>query len=332
MSFARVSLPIWILFLSTCTFADDFVSLLTGRMGNKTSLELSGREDLWLAPERGSGSHDRRFSNSRFSLNSPLNRQGDTDKSQDIFRLQASLDRLDFGTPVSIPNSTAKVDSPLWIGVLGASWRHSFEKSSLMTMFDFGSASDRPFKSTWEDYVNVTSIYTPFHEEPSHWIFLLNYSTNRTFLAGIPLPGAAYIYMNGNFVGVFGFPFMSLVWSDRKSYQVALLLSLWRDSLEASHSLTSTISAYTTIAWEPKSYLHEQRDSMSTRLCYDEKRAGVGLKWKDQGPFAFQLGGGYTFDRFMFEGRSVFDVSSGRARFENDWYAEAKLNYLGDLF
>ena len=54
-----------------------------------------------------------------------------------------------------------------------------------------GSASDVPFHSIHETIFSAAARYEIPSKERNSWVFLLNYSNNRTFLNNVPLPGVA---------------------------------------------------------------------------------------------------------------------------------------------
>src|SRR5262249_6539956 len=109
-------------------------------------------------------------------------------------------------TPVSL------FPDDLWNVHVGTSYRHLFSNGWVgggnVTV---GSASDKPFHSFDEMVVGASSFLRVPQGEHNAWLFSLNYSTNREFLNGIPLPGAAYFYAPTDwFQATIGLPFASM--------------------------------------------------------------------------------------------------------------------------
>jgi hypothetical protein len=59
--------------------------------------------------------------------------------------------------------------------------------------------------------------------------------------------------------------------------------------------------------WENDQYYRAEREDKDDRLFWYEKRLEAGIKLRSAGDLEVVLSGGYSFDRFFFEGESYDD-------------------------
>lgn len=191
---------------------------------------------------------------------------------------------------------------------------------NLSLTLSYGSASDNTFSSSKNNAVNLTATYGfKKSKEESQWLLLLNYSNNRTFLNNIPLPSVGYLYRPSKKFTVFaGLPFLSLTWVDFPNYIHSITLSPSSLKLDFSWGVMGPIRFYSLFNYQAQSYLHQNRAEDDLRLLFVEKKWALGLRAPVSRAVSFDLGVGYSFDRYLFEGEGVYSKIGDKLYLDED--------------
>jgi hypothetical protein len=221
----------------------------------------------------------------------------------------------EFATGAVLPDTGERFPDELWNVRIGTSYRHRFESGWIGAFtFTLGSPSDRPFASWDEMEVSATALLRVPARERDAWIFFLNYGSNREFLPHIPIPGLGYAYHpNDQLEAIVTTGLISLQYKPIDTLTLsALYIAVRTVDIRLTYQLFRPVRLWIGFDWTNDRYLRAERADADDRLFYYEKRirggAIIGLaRW------AFvDVTGGYSFDRFYFEGEGYSDRDDNR--------------------
>lgn len=234
----------------------------------------------------------------------------------------------DIETRALLPGSGRSFPRDLYDPRFGVNYVESFENGWVLGgALSVGSPSDKPFHSWDEMQIDLNSFLRIPHVDNNHWLFALNFSTNREFLNYVPLPGVAYWYQpNDRLTAILGVP-LALQYQpmDRVTLR-ASYLPIRNVFAESAYELTETLELFAGFRWSNDRFLLADRERSKDRLFYYEKQALGGLRMALHQNFDVELAGGFAFDRFYFEGRKYRDRKNNRMDIGDSPFAAAKLN------
>lgn len=173
----------------------------------------------------------------------------------------------------------------------------------------FGSPSDQPFAD--EKQISLHGILTRglVKEENHQWILVLFYSNNLTYLRGIPLPGAAYVYTpSKSFRGIFGVPFAFIKWDwDEKWSSTFLAFAFQKIKLEITYKIAGPVQAAIGLESDQQVFMRRDRPTDSLRFSYADKKIFASLKTPLHPQLFAELTLGESFDRMLFETEKYAD-------------------------
>lgn len=244
----------------------------------------------------------------------------------DVWSLNAKSSLFYTSSQFVIPTAQA-VPQDLWDISIGGAYAHNIDADHASTVnFNIGSASDQPL--VIRD-IFLQSTYT--YKWPcgnQSLLFFLNESTNRTFLNFTPLPGIAYLLRRPD-IGlnaVFGLPFFLINYHPEAHWN--FLVSAFGPALnaEAAYLPAAKVQIYSSFNWAQQQWATENRPSYATRLTYDRKKTGMGLRMPLVFPVNLDVFGGWEFHRRFYEGTSFLGGGSREnADLNPSWFAQLKL-------
>jgi hypothetical protein len=240
-----------------------------------------------------------------FTLSVPL-RQSATDEWSASVRIRDQ----EFDTGAILPDTGEPFPDNLWNVRFGTTYRHRFESGWIGALdVNVGSPSDEPFASADELEVSATAILRIPVRERDAWIFFLNYGSNREFLPHIPIPGFGYSYQpSDQFEAVVTTGIVSLRYQPIETLTLtASYIAVRTVDVRLTYQLFRPVRLWVGFDWTNERYLRADRADSDDRLFYYEKRVRAGAiiglaRW-----LYVELTGGYSFDRFYFEGESYTD-------------------------
>lgn len=180
----------------------------------------------------------------------------------------------------------------------------------------FGSASDKPFASGDEMFVDITWLAPPISGNDGQFLFLINWNTNREFFNGVPLPGLAYRYHDedvDNLKLVLGFPYSAVRWKATDWLQINAEYEFPRTvHTRVDFLLDHNVRLYGGFDWTNERFALHDRMEKDDRLFYYEKRLTAGARWNISDEMFIDVSGGWAFDRMFFEGRGYDDRDDNR--------------------
>jgi hypothetical protein len=260
-----------------------------------------------------------------FSLSVPL-WQGPADEWSTSFRLR----NQEFATGAVLPDTGEPFPDELWNIRFGTTYRHRFDSGWIGAInVNVGSPSDRPFASFDEIDISATAVLRVPARERDAWIFFLNYGSNREFWPHIPIPGLGYSWEpSDQFSAVVATGFVSVQYEPvEKLTLTASYVAVRTVDVRLTYQLFRPVRVWVGFDWTNERYLRADRPDPDDRLFYYEKRiragAIIGLARKPQ--LYVEVTGGYSFDRFYFEGESYSDNDDNRVDVEAGPFAAVRL-------
>jgi hypothetical protein len=224
-----------------------------------------------------------------------------------------------------LPATGQPVPDDLWAVRFGANYRHQFESGWIAGVgASVGTASDKPFHSIDEMTAGVNAFLLIPSGERNAWLFTLAYSVNSEL--PIPIPGVAYVWQPSDNLRVnLGLPFQLHY---RPIEDLTLDLSymlLTNVHAQATYRLQPGLCAYTSFDWRNESYFLADRPNVNDRFFYYEKKVTAGVRWNFGKSALLDVHGGYSFDRFFFEGLNYSDHNNNRIDVGNTPFVGAQL-------
>jgi hypothetical protein len=217
-----------------------------------------------------------------------------------------------FHTGAVLPDTRQPFPHELWNIGFGTSYRHLFDNAWIGgATLQFGSASDKPFHSIEEMFVGVSAFLRLPQGEHNAWLFSLHYSPLSEL--PFPVPGVAYIYQPSEYFRAnIGLP-LQLMYRpiDELTFDFSYML-LTNIHARATYRLAPRIRIYAGYDWNNESYFLADRTNDNDRLFYFDQRLTAGVLFPIAPYASIDLSGGFSFDRFYFEGQHFSDRNHNR--------------------
>ena len=187
-----------------------------------------------------------------------------------------------------------------------------------------GSASDHPFAGISEMYVSMNAMLRIPQGEHNAWILSLMYAPTSEL--NFPIPGVAFSYNpSPQFHANIGLPFM-VMWrpTDAWQFQASYML-IHTIHLKALYRFTRRLSAFAAYDWSNESYALLDRPAEDDRFFLYDERVSMGLQWSPVRHWTASVSAGYVFDRYMFEGTSLFSSGINRLNLGDGPFAALNL-------
>jgi hypothetical protein len=217
-----------------------------------------------------------------------------------------------FRTLAILPDTGQRFPQELWDIRLGASYRHLFDNGRIAgTNISLGSSGDQPFGHL-RDLTGAINLFLTLPQgERNAWLFSVSYSTNSEL--PFPIPGVAYVWQPAdNFRANIGLPFQIMYRPVDDLTLDASYMLLRTARARATYRLAPWLRAYAGYDLENEAYPLADRPDVHDRLFYYDQRASAGLQVPVLKNATLDLSGGYTFDRFYFEGQHFSDATGNR--------------------
>lgn len=283
-----------------------------------TILRFSALDEPQIQGDR----NDSPLNQQRFFISTPINKV-----PTDPVSLTWKWSQLNLSTDQKL-NTGAAVPERLYESEFGASYKHVESAQKFWGVsFSYGSSSDQIFRSKKTSTLGANFYYS-FSDDPTgRWIWLVNYSNNRTFANEIPLPGVAYLYTpSADFTGVFGFPFAFIKIKFAETWSTSILFGPYIHKLEFAKSLAGPVQAYLTSENSNASYHREDRKDEDARLFYSESRALLGIKSPVTKEVFADAFGGLAYGRSLHESKDFKPTADDKVILENRWIVGINLS------
>lgn len=318
---SRFLLLALILGLSGVSYSAPLGTIPTIEEGN-LRLITDFRSDLWTSPYRFK-SAPLRFIDGKFRI--PVLKKDSWTASVAFESERFSLGRAD----VTLGSQKVFVAQDLRSESIGFGVSKSFENGDSVSFFNsWATASDSPF-STRNSWAESTWIYRTRRVDDHRWVIGLNQSNNRGILNGKPFVYAGMVYDNeDDFSMSVGFPFFSATWGNSETWRKTFVLTYFGSRLEAEKNLEDGF-VFKTAAWfSVRSFLHDDRTNTDERLYYQEICIEPSIKKALSDRTNMVFGVGYSFDRRLYETRTIYRPNNKTTQIENDAYTRFGLEFI----
>ena len=251
---------------------------------------------------------------------------------RDELALHGRASYMSVDTAAILPTSGREFPGDLWDLRLGATYRHKMDRGWVWGgELTVGSPSDKPFNKMDDTSISATAtLLTPWGQNKAHrWLFLLNYSNTRDFLANVPIPGAAYAYMpDKNLSILLGLPLASIRYKPAPKWTLSGLYIYPRTIISsAAYRPLKWVEGSVGFDWTYQRWFLSDRSDDKDRLFFYQKEAKAGVKFFLPQGLVLNLTGSYAFDRLWFQGDDWDDRDQDRVNLENGYIFRAMVNW-----
>ncbi len=228
---------------------------------------------------------------------------------------------LHFGEEQNLSGTGIEVPQDLWKVELGGSYSRKLEDDKLIGgRISVGSASDHPFADFGVATIGASAFYSWSSSERSRWMLTVFFSNNNPISNYVPIPGFIYLYQTETLIGMFGFPFTSIIWMPRQPWMFTLGIFGPTLNAEIAYGNPQKIQVFTGYRWAQQSYIRENRPDPGDRMYYNEMHAPIGVRFPVTKELKSELSVGYSFDRSVYEGTRFGNKDNGSVDLGASWY------------
>ncbi|MEZ0392094.1 MAG: hypothetical protein ACAH59_07770 [Pseudobdellovibrionaceae bacterium] len=281
---------------------------------------LNPQPPSWLL--RITGESAEPFSQQKAFVAAPVNTNA-TDPAQVFWKWsQLNLE------PDQRLNNGQKLPQHLYSSEYGVGYKHVADESLFWGISaSLGSTGDEVFSSRAKTVVSGTYFYSQSKDPTSRWLWLLNYSNNRTFANEIPIPGVAYIYRpSADFTGVFGFPFAFIRMKLNEDWTGQFFLGPFVYKAEFIRTLSGPLRFFALADHSLQSFYRVDRPRDEDRVFYGESRALIGFRSPLQRYLMAEVFAGAAYSRTALEEEDYWRHSQDAVSLENHWLVGGQLS------
>ena len=182
-----------------------------------------------------------------------------------------------------------------------------------------GSPSNKPFHGT--DTLAATAAW--FLRMPAGgknaWLVYLGADTTSEF--PYPVPGFGYWLETDKVKALLGLPVQMLSAEPVKDLNIDFRYIPLRDIFgKVAYGPRDVLQGYVSYDWSNKRYLRADRKDADDKLFFYDQKAKAGIEVRKLEHFVFDVGGGYTFGRTVFEEDKYSDRRHNRIKVEDGWF------------
>lgn len=219
-------------------------------------------------------------------------------------------------TDATLPDSHKEYPGELWDVQVGAMYRALLDGDRMISGgVSLESASDHPFASLQETYVNMNAMYRTPSGESNSWMFMLMYSPMGEI--PFPFPGVSYSYNPSDQLHTdIGLPFMfSYKPSDRWKLEASYML-INTIRVKATYKIADRVSVFVGYDSLNEAYKLRDRANDDDRFFLYNQRATIGLSLPVTKWLTAELDGGYAFRQYSLTGRQWDSTGTDRVDLE----------------
>lgn len=182
-----------------------------------------------------------------------------------------------------------------------------------------GSASDQIFKNSEVNTFTTNLLY----KASDKWLFLANYSNNRSFLNNIPLPSVMYIHsMSREKVVLLGLPFVFIKADLDEKFSYTLSSFFPRShNLALHYKIHRGLEISLGIEQDFQAFLRSEREEKKERVYLRRRNAYLNLKSSYKRLWELNLKSGYGFGHQLSESESYSDDDRTEIKLKDGLFA-----------
>ena len=250
--------------------------------------------------------------------------------TNDSWSVNERLGHFGLNAPVQISNGGPTVPQSLWTEQSGVQYARQMDGGRAWgASARVGSDSDRLFNSIHETALSLSVDAKVPSGERNAWMFFLNYSNNRYFLSGVPIPGVGYQFQteSGRLRGIVGFPFAALFWTPAPRWDARLsVFGPRRINADAGYRIAGPLRLHGGFDWGGQTWLRAGRADNADTLNFERKRLYAGIEAPLPLRLMLDLSGGRQFDQLFYEDHA-FSPNWPKATLRPDWYFSSALTW-----
>lgn len=230
---------------------------------------------------------------------------------QNMLLLNGSVQNHLFQGSAVFPQSGEAFPEQLWNIRLGPTYIRKLNDGWVFGLIStVNIASDAPFEHGRDVNANFISFLKVPARENDAWLFSIFYSPLSEI--AFPIPGIAYQWRpndewNINLGIPFSLSYRPGCWSFDFNW-----MPVRNFRAQAAYQITDALQIYSRYQWANDSWFLESRTEDRDRLFYYEMTLTAGLRYQLADRLFAELGAGYAFDRFFFQGRRFDDRDNER--------------------
>ncbi|MCB2226793.1 MAG: hypothetical protein KQH53_08960 [Desulfarculaceae bacterium] len=240
--------------------------------------------------------------------------------SRHEFSINGRAALMAVNTDAILPQSNRPFPDDLWDLRAGASYRYKLDRGWVAAAnLTIGSPSDKPFNKLDDTSIGATASLMVPQSKRHYWLFFVNYSNTRDFLAGIPIPGVAYSYTTGKELWLLlGLPLAMVRWRPDPKWTLAATYIYPRSVItRIGYRILPWLEPYVGFDWTYQRWFLSDRSDTKDRWFFYQKEGKAGLRVHFNRDLKLDLSGAYAFDRLWFEGNDYDDRDQDRINLEN---------------
>lgn len=314
----------WAVSASTARGQADLAALLDPKLGKakpKVRYAVAGYPSRSVRHQRaefGYASHDLAFS-------LPIRQSDEYEWS-----LSGKLGAIDVNTGAMLPGFAETFPEDLWdIGLAVGHRRRLDDDWQVGISAEIGSASDAPFASAGETTFTSTGFLRIPAEDDDAWFVMLMFRTECDALRGAPLvPGVAYHWVKDDtFQALLGVPLAWAQYKPVKPLKLSAMAMPTKARAKCSYSLGEKVDLYAGYDWNGRRFVRRDRTHGNERLFFYGQSVSAGVRWDMNEHMWLDVGGGYAFDRFVFEGKRYHNRHTRRFRIGDTPFAALRIGW-----
>ena len=247
---------------------------------------------------------------------------------------RASVKEDGFETKAVIPVSRQSLSMNLWNPAFDLTYSRKLENERFFAQsMNLSSPSNKPFARSRDYVVQTNSFYKipAGDKKQDTWLFLVNFSNNRSSLNYIPLPGFAYYWnTSDDFKLTVGLPFFFLWCAPFPKTMFTMMFLVPRVlKTKFSYFIFGPVQTYLGFQISDQNYMLENRSDKQDRLYYEKRdlHLGISSPLSKSFPAVLDLSSGYQFGQRIFQGKRLSDRdTSQRVELEPAFYGQAKVS------
>lgn len=188
-----------------------------------------------------------------------------------------------------------------------------------------GSASDEPFNSVRELYVDSTAFLEIPRSEDTSLLFMLNVNTKRDYPVA---PGFAYKFMpTERMVALVGLPFLGIAGNITDQFSVEAWYAIPEYvHLGAGYRPVEWLRMSIAADWTHDYFWRTNRRQDSDLFEFEDKRVSAKAEFWITDGMSIAARGGYAFDRKLGEGHDSSERSETELKVDDTWFVGLDLN------
>lgn len=305
-----------VLFLFTCSigFAEP---LGTNQVIEQSNLRFIGEygSDLWTSPLRDKRSPIRIY---RIKMRIPVKKD-----QKETASVHAEADGFSLGrSDITLGKHLVYLGSDFRDQKIGFGIDRRFESGSSFTFFGaYASASDQPFESGRDSWLEGMAIFRRPIIDGKQWIFAMDYTKNRGYLNNTAVPYIGMLFeLTETSRITLGFLFFRYDWIAESGWNNSVAITPVSARFAMGKIIAERFAWEINSAFSVRSYLHANRIEDDERIFSEHKFIETGFKTdlSSMTSIRFLIGG--SFDRRIYEAKSVFHNEQNSAQLPSDLY------------